>query len=141
MPAVPASAATHSGLYPIWAVRALEGAVVSAFVKHVTVGRAKTVDEMIEQCQEPGGCRTLHLLQGARARMMGLDVLDDETNRHPLSHFRGELDSESLRDHRYMTLAMVGALAQAINTAVVVWVQHPTSLANSSFTEKARWAS
>ena len=73
--------------------------------------------------------------------MMGLDVLDDETNRHPLSHFRGELDSESLRDHRYMTLAMVGALAQAINTAVVVWVQHPTSLANSSFTEKARWTS
>ena len=48
-------------------------------MKHVTVGRAKTVDGMTEQCQEPGGCRTLHLLQGAGARMMGLDVLDDET--------------------------------------------------------------
>ena len=85
------------------------------------------MDEMIEQCQEPGGCRTLHLLQGATARMMGLDVLDDETNRHPISHVKDELDCESLWDHRYMTLAMTGALAQAINTAIVVWVQHPTS--------------
>ena len=59
--------------------------------------------------------------------MMGLDVLDDETNRHPISHVKDELDCESLRDHRYMTLAMMGALAQAINTAIVVWVQHPTS--------------
>ena len=73
----------------------MEGAVVSAFVKYVTVGRPRTVDEMIEQCQEPGGCRTLRFLQSAKARMMGLDVLDDETNRHPLSHFRDELDSES----------------------------------------------
>ena len=59
--------------------------------------------------------------------MMGLDVLDDETNRHPISHVKDELDCESLRDHRYMTLATTGALAQAINTAIVVWVQHPTS--------------
>ena len=106
------SAAAHSGLYPIWAVRALEGVVANIFVKNVTVGRAKTVDGMIEQCQEPGGCRTLHHLQGARARMMGLEVLDDETNKHPISHVKDELDCESLRDHRYMTLAMMGSSHQ-----------------------------
>ena len=72
---------------------------------------------------------------------MDLDVLDDESNRQPLSHVRDQLDYEFFNHHRYMPLAMMGALTQAINTAVVVWVQHPTSLANSSFTEKARWAS
>ena len=58
--------------------------------------------------------------------MMGLDVLDDETNRQPLSHFKNELDGEFLRDHRYLTLSMMGALAEAICTTIVVWVQHPT---------------
>ena len=58
-----------------------------------------------------------------------------------MSHVRDELDRESLRDHRYTTLAMMAALTQVINTAIVVWVQHPISLANSSFIEKVRWAS
>ena len=71
--------------------------------------------------------------------MMGLDVLDDETSRHPMSHVKDELDCESLRDHRYMTLAMMGALAQAINTAIVVWVQHPTSPSRLVVHREARW--
>ena len=58
--------------------------------------------------------------------MMGLDVLDDATNRQPLSHFKNELDGEFLRDHRYLNLSMMGALAEAICTTIVVWVQHPT---------------
>ena len=50
-----------------------------------------------------------------------------ESNRQPLSQVRDELDRESLRDHRYTTLAMMAALTQVINTAIVVWVQHPIS--------------
>ena len=135
------SAATHLGFLPHLGSSGIMGAVANDVVKHVWIGRANTMDEMIEQCKEPGGGHTLHLLQGARARIMDLDVLDDGSSRQPLSHFRGQLDCEFLGDHRYMTLAMMVALSQAINTAVVVRVEHPTSLANSSFTEKARWAS
>ena len=58
---------------------------------------------------------------------MDLDVLDDESNRQPLSHVRDQLDYEFFNHHRYMPLAMMGALTQAINTAVVVWVQRPIS--------------
>jgi len=56
----------------------LKGAVANDILKHVWMARANTMDEMIEQCKEPGGGHTLHLLQGARARMMGLHVLGDE---------------------------------------------------------------
>ena len=64
--------------YPIPGSSGTMGAVANDVVKHVWIGRANTMDEMIEQCKEPGGGHTLHLLQGARARMMGLHVLGDE---------------------------------------------------------------
>ena len=72
------SAATHLGFLPHLGSSGIMGAVVNDVVKHVWIGRANTMDEMIEQCKEPGGGHTLHLLQGARARMMGLHVLGDE---------------------------------------------------------------
>ena len=59
--------------------------------------------------------------------MMGLDIQDSHDNRKPLSLFRDEIILEFLRDYRYLPLAMMGALARAINTTIVVWVQHPTS--------------
>ena len=72
------SAATHLGFLPHLGSSGIMGAVANDVVKHVWIGRANTMDEMIEQCKEPGGGHTLHLLQGARARMMGLHVLGDE---------------------------------------------------------------
>ena len=70
---------------------------------------------------------------------MDLDVLDDESNRQPLSHVRDQLDCEFLNHHRYMPLAMMGALTQAINAAIVVWVQHPTSPSRLVVHREARW--
>ena len=72
------SAATHLGFLPHLGSSGIMGAVANDVVKHVWIGRANTMDEMIEQCKEPGGGHTLHLRQGARARMMGLHVLGDE---------------------------------------------------------------
>lgn len=63
--------------------------------------------------------------------MMGLNVLNSRLLQQQAAVIAIPgcgLHREFLRDQRYMTLAVLGALVQSINTTIVVSVQHPTCL-------------
>lgn len=68
--------------------------------------------------------------------MVGLDEEGNYNNRMPLSLFRGDFHRGCLRDYRYTTLAIIGSLAQAIDTKIVVWVQQPSRPTTSSSIKK-----
>ena len=55
---------------------------------------------------------------------MGFDISDDLNNRKPLSAFDIQLQRAFLNDYQYLTLTVMGAVAEAIAANIVVWVQH-----------------
>lgn len=112
--------------YTLPEVRLLKDSIADAIVKHVTVGLVKTVAQLSTMCTQPD-CRLLHLLEGARARSMGFDISDGFNNRKRLSVFDVQLQLAFLKDNLYMPLSIMGAVAEAVGTNIVVWVQHPQS--------------
>lgn len=119
----PVTQATHTA-YPLEVIRRLKDVVADAIVEHVTVGLAKGVGQLREQCAHEGG-RVLHLIEGARARTMGFEVFDSLSKRKKLPVFEAELHRRFLTDYEYMPLTVMGAAADAIKAGIVVWVQHP----------------
>lgn len=97
--------------------------LVNAIVNHVTVGRAKTVAHLRTMSTQRD-CRLLHLLEGARARSMGFGISDDSKNRKPLSVFQVQLQNAFLKDYQYLTLTVMGAVAEAISANIVFWLPH-----------------
>ena len=56
---------------------------------------------------------------------MGFDILDGHNNRKPLSVFDDQRQRAFLKYYQYMPLTVLGAVAEAIDTNIVVWVHHP----------------
>lgn len=105
-------------------VRLLRRSCADAVVHHVTLGHLPTMASLNEAC-DAGGDRSLHLLEGARARMLGFDVADSYNDRQPLSVLRDHIDRHLLRDNAFLQASLLGPLAEALNVKIVVWVQDP----------------
>lgn len=120
--------------YSTYEVRVLKSAVGNACRSRQACYRMATKwRRPVERAApEPCGGHTLHLPQGARARIAGLHVQYDYCMNAAAGrrvgcrrmsfvvNYYGQKTHDSVR----------GALLQPSNTTIVVWVQHPASLNN-----------
>lgn len=105
--------------YPPNDVRILKTIIGDAITKHVTVGQVTSVRGL---GQLSATATPLRRIQVERAMWLGF-----ETSHHAsLEEYRRALSSQFLTLGRYMSTQVMGAVAEAINHTVVIWVAHPT---------------
>ena len=105
-------------------VQGLEKTIGDAVTKHVTVGQATSVNQLKVMSATP---TKLRLLQVERAAGMGFNISNHTTRgkKTTLAVFEQNLTIEFLSWGQYMSVHIMGAVAEAINHIIVVWVAHP----------------
>ena len=105
-------------------VQGLKKTIGDAVTKHVTVGQASSVNQLKVMSAAP---TELRLLQVERASGMGFNISNHTARgkKTTLAVFEQKLTTEFLNWGQYMSLHIMGAVAEAINQIIVVWVAHP----------------
>ena len=105
-------------------VQGLKKAIGDAVTKHVTVGQASSVNQLKAMSATP---TELRLLQVERASGMGFNISNHTVRgkKTTLAVFEQKLTTEFLNWGQYMSVHIMGAVAEAINHIIVVWVAHP----------------
>ena len=105
-------------------VQGLKKTIGDAVTKHVTVGQASSVNQLKVMSATP---TELRLLQVERASGMGFTISNHTAKgkKTTLAVFEQKLTTEFLNWGQYMSVHIMGTVAEAINHIIVVWVAHP----------------
>ena len=105
-------------------VQGLKKTIGDAVTKHVTVGQVTSVNQLKVMSATP---TELRLLQVKRAAGMGFNISNHTARgtKTTLAVFEQKLTTEFLNWGQYMSVHIMGAVAEAINHTIVVWVTHP----------------